>query len=219
MIDTALGGNSRTMRMNRSFEIRRTTRRSLAHTVALRGTSPNIAISPTVSLAPSVATITGPAGVSRMTSAWPSMIRYAASAGSPCCISRLPGSKPTRSLMNASSFSFAGSISEKIGTRRSNSNSCLRLIAFLPSFWLCSSACSFGGHKQGHQRPVALKLHRRALLLQLAVAEYDDLGEISGEARPMPDPNDPPPREFLAEAPGHPRLRLPVEGRGRLVED
>src|SRR6266436_4598397 len=216
MIETAMVGNSRTMRMNGSFEMRKAMRRSLARTVALRGTLPNMPISPTRTLAPSVATITGPAGVSRMTSAWPSMIRYAASAGSPCCIKRLPGSKPTRSLMNASSFSLEGSISAKIGTRRSNSNSCLRLIAFLPSFWRCLSACSFGGHKQGHQRPVALKLDRRALLLQLAVAEYDDPVEISGEARPMQYPNDAPPREFLAEAPGHPRLRLPVEGRSRL---
>src|SRR5262249_18767741 len=141
------------------------------------------------------------------------------SAGSPCCIRRLPGSKPTRSLMNASSFSLAGSISAKIGTRRSNSNSCLRLIAFLPSFWRCSLARSFGGHKQRHQRSVALKLDRRTLLLHLAVAEYDDPIEISGKARSMQYPNNTPAGEFLAEAPGHPRLRLAVEGRCRLVED
>jgi hypothetical protein len=36
--------------------------------------------SPTISLVPTVATITGPLGVSRMTSAWLSMIRCAASA-------------------------------------------------------------------------------------------------------------------------------------------
>src|ERR1700737_3090641 len=36
--------------------------------------------SPTISLVPTVATITGPLGVSIMTSAWPSMIRCAASA-------------------------------------------------------------------------------------------------------------------------------------------
>src|SRR6266446_1602240 len=219
MIETAMLGNSRTMRMNGSFEMRKAMTRSLARTVALRGTSPKIAISPTKSLAPSVATITGPAGVSRMTSAWPSMIRYAASAGSPCCIKRLPGSKPTRSLMNASSFSLAGSISAKIGTRRSNSNSCLRLIAFLPSFWRCLSACSFGGHKQGHQRPVALKLDRRALLLQLAVAEHNDPVEIAGEARPMQYPNDPAACKLLTQPAHHSRLRLPIERRGRLVEN
>ena len=35
----------------------------------------------------------------------------------------------------------------------------------------------------------------------------------------MQYPNDTPADEFLAEALGHARLRLPVEGRGRLVED
>ncbi len=64
-------GNSRTMRMNGSLEMRRATRRSLARTVALRGTLHRIPISPTISLAPSVARITGPAGVSAMTSASP----------------------------------------------------------------------------------------------------------------------------------------------------
>src|SRR5215472_12950106 len=221
MIETAIFGNSRTMRMNGSLEMRKTMTRSLARTVALRGTSPNIPISPTVSLAPSVATTTGPAGVSRTTSAWPSMIRYAASAGSPCCTSSLPGSKPTRSLMKANSFSLEGSISAKIGTRRSSSNSCFRLISFLPSFEysLRPFVCSFRRHQQGHQRPVAVELGRGALLLQLAIAENENAIEVLGEVGSMQHPNDASTRELVLQSLGHSRLPLPVERRGRLVED
>src|SRR6516164_1909292 len=221
MIETAIFGNSRTMRMKGSLEIRKTMTRSLARTVALRGTSPNIPISPTVSLAPSVATTTGPAGVSRMTSAWPSMIRYAASEGSPCRISCLPGSKPIRSLINANSFSLAGSISANIGTRRSSSNSSFRLISFLPPFKysLRPLVCSFRRHQQGHQRPVAVELGRGALLLQLAIAENENAIEVLGEVGSMQHPDDASALELVLQARGHSRLRLPVERRGRLVED
>src|SRR5205807_5083047 len=64
MIDTAIVGNSRTMRMNGSLEMRSATTRPLARTVALRGTSHRIAISATISFLPSVATVSGPAGPS-----------------------------------------------------------------------------------------------------------------------------------------------------------
>src|SRR6266571_1603013 len=47
MIETAMLGNSRTMRMNGSLAIRSATIRPFARTEALRGTSPRIAISPT----------------------------------------------------------------------------------------------------------------------------------------------------------------------------
>src|SRR6266851_508409 len=147
------------------------------------------------------------------------MIRYAASAGSPCFISCLPGSNPTRSLIKASNLSFAGSISAKIGTRRSNSNSCFRLISSLPSSSRCPFACSFGGYQQRHQRPVTFELDWGALFLQLSVAQNDDPVEISGEARPMQYPDNASPREFFPQPFGHPRLRQPVERRGRFVED
>ena len=75
MIDTAIVGNSRTIRMNGSLAMRSATMRVFACTVAVRGTSPRIAISPTMSLAPSVAKTNGPVGVSTSTSASPSMIR------------------------------------------------------------------------------------------------------------------------------------------------
>ena len=75
MIETAMFGNSRTMRMNGSFEMRSATRRSLARTVAVRGTLHRIPISPTISLAPSVARITGPAGRFDDDLGLPSMIR------------------------------------------------------------------------------------------------------------------------------------------------
>src|SRR5438132_6794345 len=61
MIETAIAGNSRTMRMNGSFEMRNATTRPLARTVALRGTSHRIAISATISFLPTVATVNGPA--------------------------------------------------------------------------------------------------------------------------------------------------------------
>src|SRR5215471_6903835 len=142
------------------------------------------------------------------------MIRYAASAGSPCRISCFPESKPTRSLMKAKSFSLEGSISAKIGTRRSSSNSSFRLILFLP----CPS-WSFGGDEQRHQRPVAIKLGRGALFLELAAAESEDTVEISRGARPMQHPNDASAGELLLQSRRHFRLRLAVQGRGRLVED
>ena len=63
------------MRMNGSLAMRSATSRVFARTVAVRGTSHKIAISPTMSLAPSVAIVTGPAGVSTRMSASPSMIR------------------------------------------------------------------------------------------------------------------------------------------------
>src|SRR6516162_9847791 len=219
MIATAILGNSRTMRMNGSFEMRSAITRSLARTVAARGELPNMPMSPTISLAPIVATVNCPAGVSSTTSTSPSMIRYAASAGSPWRISSLPGSKPTRSLMNASNFSLAGSISAKIGTRRSNSNSCFRLISFLPSFEysLRPLVCSFRRHQQGHQRPVAVELGRGALLLQLAIAENENAIEVLGEVGSMQHPNDASARELVLQPLCHSRLRLPVERRGRLV--
>src|SRR6516164_925275 len=149
------------------------------------------------------------------------MIRYAASAVSPCCTSRLPGSKPTRSLIKARSFSFAGSISANIGTRRSSSNSSFRLISFLPSFGysLRPFVSSFRRHQQGHQRPVAVELGRGALLLQLAIAEYENAIEVLGEVGSMQHPNDASARELVLQARGHSRLLLSVERRGRLVED
>src|SRR6516225_4164552 len=142
------------------------------------------------------------------------MIRYAASAGSPCRISCFPESKPIRSLMKANSFSFEGSISAKIGTRRSSSNSSFRLILFLP----CPSR-SFGGDQQRHQRPVAVELGRGALLLQLAIAENENAIEIFGEAGPVHHPNDASTRELVLQSLGHSRLPLPVECRGGLVEN
>src|SRR5215471_17976589 len=156
MIEIAIFGNSRTMRMNGSFEMRSAMSRSFARTVAARGALPRIPISPTKSLAPSVATTMGPAGVSRTTSASPSTMRYAASAGSPCRIKFFPGSKPTRSLTNANSFSFDGSISAKNGTRRSNSNSCLRLISSLLDLVL-QPPCSFGCGQRQHRRTIPLQ--------------------------------------------------------------
>src|ERR1700726_2078890 len=202
MIETAMFGNSRTIRMNGSFEMRNAMTRSLARTVATRGTLPNMPISPTISLAPSVATTTGPPGVSRMTSARPSMIRYAASAWSPCRIRFLPGSNPTRSLINASSFSFEGSISAKNGTRRSSSNSCLRLISSLLGLVL-PLVPSFGGDQQGHQRATTL-------LLQLAAAQDESAIEIPRKARPVQHPDDPSAGKFLSQPIGDLGLVLAV---------
>src|ERR1700722_797882 len=75
MIDTAMFGNSRTMRMNGSLAMRSATSRPLARIVAARGAPVRIAMSPTISLAPRVATVTGPAGPSSTISTSPSMIR------------------------------------------------------------------------------------------------------------------------------------------------
>src|ERR1700693_689783 len=75
MIETAMFGNSRTMRMNGSLAMRSVTRRHSAFTVAVRGTSHRIAISPTISFAPRVAMVIGPLGVLTMIPASPSMIR------------------------------------------------------------------------------------------------------------------------------------------------
>src|SRR6516162_803515 len=123
------------------------------------------------------------------------MIRYAASAGSPCCISRLPGSKPTRSLINASSFNFDGSISAKMGTRRSSSNSCLRLIFFLPS---CGSVFSFPHDQHGHPLCVFFERGLTSLLFRFPIAEDDDVAEISQQTRPIQHPNDTPVRQILS---------------------
>src|SRR6201987_3563917 len=123
--------------------------------------------------------------------------------------------------MKANSFSLEGSISAKIGTRRSSSNSCLRLISFLPSFEysLRPFVCSFRCDQQGHQRPVAVELGRRALLLQLAIAENQNAVEVLGEVGPVQHPNDASAGELVLQPLCHSRLRLPVERRGRLVED
>src|ERR1700720_456453 len=185
MIETAMFGNSRTIRMKGSFEMRNAMTRSLARTVAARGTLPNMPISPTISLAPSVATTIGPAGVSRMTSARPSI--------------------------NASSFSFEGSISAKNGTRRSSSNSCLRLISSLLGFVL-PLVPSLGRDQQGHQRTVALQFRDTTLLLQLAAAQDERAIEIPREARPVQHPDDPSAGKFPSQPIADLGLVLTVEG-------
>src|SRR5690348_17226374 len=63
IIETATVGNSRTMRINGSFGMRSAIRRSLARTAAARGALLRIPTSPTISLVPTVARITGPLGV------------------------------------------------------------------------------------------------------------------------------------------------------------
>src|SRR6202008_4755555 len=59
----AASGFSRITLMNSSFEIFRVSTRASALAVAVRGTSPKMAISPMMSLRPSVLTTIGPAGV------------------------------------------------------------------------------------------------------------------------------------------------------------
>ena len=73
MISTAICGNSVTSRKNRSLEIIKVVRSLVACTVAVRGTSHRIAISPTKSFLPICATTIGPSAVSTITSAVPSM--------------------------------------------------------------------------------------------------------------------------------------------------
>ena len=65
-------GNSCTSRKNRSLEIFSVSSLVVAVTVAVRGTSQRMAISPTKSFLPMVATVIGPPGVSMITSASPS---------------------------------------------------------------------------------------------------------------------------------------------------
>src|SRR5690606_36487273 len=74
MVAIAICGNSVTIRMNSSLAMRSATTRPLARTVAVRGTSHRIAISPTKAFLPSVATTAGPPAVSTRTSASPSMM-------------------------------------------------------------------------------------------------------------------------------------------------
>jgi hypothetical protein len=74
MISTAICGNSFTSRKKVSLSMRRACRSVLAVTVAVRGTSHRIAISPMIALRPTVATTTGPFGVAIDTSAEPSMM-------------------------------------------------------------------------------------------------------------------------------------------------
>ena len=70
----AASGFSRITLTNSSFEILSVSRRVSAFTVAVRGTSPKIAISPTMSLRPTLLTTIGPAGVGTEISAVPSMM-------------------------------------------------------------------------------------------------------------------------------------------------
>src|SRR5271163_2625222 len=130
----------------------------------------------------------------------------------------LPASYPTRSLMNANSFSLDGSISANSGTRRNNSNSCFRLIC-LPPLSL-RPRCSFRCREQCQQRILTRgKLGRGALLLQFAVAEDEGVVEVASEAGAMQHPNDAAAGEFLLEPPSNACLGPTVERRGRFVED
>src|SRR5271169_2515133 len=99
----------------------------------------------------------------------------------------LPGSNPTRSLMNARSFSLDGSTSAKSGTRRNNSNSCFRLI-YLPPF-SCRLGSSFGCEEEGHQRTLGFEFGRGPLLLQLAVAHDKHPVEVAGQACAVQHPD------------------------------
>src|SRR5476651_1147687 len=102
---------------------------SRAFTVAVRGTSHRMAISPTKPFFCSSATRICPPGVSISTSATPPRITYMASPGSPWWQSSWSAEKTIRSLVKASSLSLAGSILAKIGTPLRSSTSSLRFIA------------------------------------------------------------------------------------------
>src|SRR6185503_8189629 len=96
--------------------------------VALRGASHRIAVSPKKPFFSSWATRSCPFGVSISTSAAPARITYIASPVSPWWQTSWPSPKVIRSPVNASSFSWAGSILEKIGTPLRISTSSLRFI-------------------------------------------------------------------------------------------
>ena len=73
MISTPICGNSFTRRKNVSLSMRSVSSGVFAVTVAVRGTSHRIAISPMIACRPMVATTIGPPGESIDTSASPSM--------------------------------------------------------------------------------------------------------------------------------------------------
>ena len=74
MISIDMLGNCEINWKKRSLEIIRVTTSPLARTVAVRGTSHRIAVSPRKSFFLKVATVTGPLAVATMTSASPSMM-------------------------------------------------------------------------------------------------------------------------------------------------
>ena len=94
-----------------------------ALTVAERGRSHRIAMSPMKSLRPTVATFTSVSPARTKTSAEPLTITKARSPSSPSTQSTWPPSNFSRCDAKASSFSFEGSTEAKIGTSRSTSTS------------------------------------------------------------------------------------------------
>src|SRR5947209_1425341 len=119
--------------------------------------------------------------------------------------------------MKANSFSLAGSISAKNGTRRSNSYSCNKLNSSSRLRRPC--ALSFRGNQQGSQRILMVEVGEPALFLQFAAAHYQHAIEVAGEAGAVQHPDQAAPRHFLPQPFADLALRLPVERRGRLVED
>ncbi len=71
MISTAICGNSLTSWKKSSLEMRSVVTSLEARTVAVRGTSHRMAISPMMSFLPTEATVSGPSGVWTMISAEP----------------------------------------------------------------------------------------------------------------------------------------------------
>ena len=163
--------------------------------------------------------MTGPAGVSSTTSASPVDDQIGRVGRIALAAQILPGSNPTRSLINASSFSFDGSISAKNGTRRSSSNSCFRLISSLLGFVLPLRFLHSAATSKDISESVALQLGDTALLLQFAAAHHQDAIEIAREARAVQHPDEAAAGKFLSQPVADLGLGLTVERRGRLVED